>query len=180
MSGFRSAQKLFWFSALALMAVGGRAVAQTKPNRDAPLEQRIKYLEDRAEIDQLISRLSQILDARDIPALNEVATPEFVAVMTPGLTHMKSLWTATQHIMTERWIDINGDRATVKANLIGSNMAKQLPGRAADNYDAAGRDQYEVRGRYVYSLVRTPQGWRIANTDLTYLWSHGAPPAPKK
>lgn len=141
------------------------------------LEDRIKYLEDRAEIDQLISRLSQVLDARDIPALSEVATPESIAVMTPGLTMMKSMWHAAQHVMTERWIDIDGDRATVKANLIGTNIGKQLPDRPADNFDAAGRDHFEVRGRYVYQLVRTPEGWRIANTDLAYLWSYGAPPS---
>lgn len=157
----------------------GSATRQSPP-RDATLEQRVRWLEDRAEIDQLISRFSQILDARDIPALGEVATPESVAVMTPGLNWMKSTWHATQHNMTDRWIDVDGDHAVVKANLIGTSIGAQLPGRPPENTDSAGRDHQEVRGRYEYKLVRTPKGWRIAHVDMAVLWTYGGLPSGDK
>jgi hypothetical protein len=135
----------------------------------------LQALVDFKEIDQLITRFGQTLDERDMIALRSIVTPDLVPVFTNGLRDMQARWEFTQHIITDRSIELHeGKCATVRANLIGSNIGPRPTGSSGDPYDAAGRAQFEVRGRYVWNLVRIQVGWRIAKTDLTYLWTTGA------
>jgi len=147
---------------------------------DAKIASQIQMLVDTHDIDQLITRFAQDLDTRNTDDLPSVVTPEAIPMLTSALHNMQALWQFTQHVITDRSIELHGDdTATVRANLVGSNMGSRPSGAGGDPYDASGRAHYEVHGRYVWKVIRTKDGWRIAKTDLTYLWSSGAIPGKK-
>lgn len=138
------------------------------------LSKAVQRLLDHQEIDLVVTRLYQLIDLRDTSRFSEFVIPELADGMAAGMEQMMS-WQATQHIITDRDITVSGDNAVMRANLIGTSMGPQLPGRARDSFESEGREQFEVRGRYQFAFSRTDNGWRIANIDVEYLWTSGAP-----
>lgn len=163
--------------------LGFAGPAQAAPSADnstAALASKVQTLIDINDINNLITRFGHDLDTRNIPDLPSIILPEAIPGMSAALKDMQAKWQFTQHIITDRAIEVHSDNtATVHANLIGANIGPRASDATGSEYDAAGRPHFEVRGRYVWSLVRTESGWRIAKTDLTYLWSVGAIPTAK-
>jgi len=142
------------------------------------LETKIQKLLDLNDIHDLITRFGMGLDHRDLALLRSVFPEEKMAGITGAVKNAGNLWEFSQHVITDRSIELREDRATVRANLIGSNIGRRDGEWSGDAFDAAGRAAYEVRGRYEWQVVRTAEGWRIDDTNLTYLWSVGAVPSP--
>lgn len=146
-----------------------------KVNVDANIASQIQMLVETHDIDQLITRYGQVLDSHNIEDLPSLITPDAIAMFTSAMHDMQARWQFSQHVITDRSIELHGDdTATVRANLIGSNIGARPSGAGGDPYDASGRAHYQVHGRYVWKVIRTKDGWRIAATDLTYLWSSGS------
>lgn len=138
------------------------------------LHPELQLLLDRQEIDLVVTRLYQRIDARDTNHFGDYALPELASGMAQGMQQMMG-WACTQHIISDRDIIVEGDKALMRANLIGTSMGPQLAERSLDSFKSEGREQYEVRGRYQFQFARTAGGWRVSNIDVQYLWTTGAP-----
>lgn len=134
----------------------------------------LQLLLDRQEIDLVVTRLYQLIDQQDASGFANYVLPELASGMAQGMQQMMG-WACTQHIISDRDIIVKRDKATMKANLIGTSMGPQLAERSPDSFESEGREQYEVRGRYQFQFARTAGGWRVSNIDVQYLWTTGAP-----
>jgi hypothetical protein len=144
----------------------------------------LQDLVDRNEITDLVSRLGMILDeARfdELPAL----LADDVSVTTPGGTahgpdavvaqarrnHRPEL--GIQHVITNLLIDLAGDQAQARANLLAHfGTPTDPPTRPAPVLT------YTLGEVYHFALTRTPDGWRIARITTTPTWYSGTPLRP--
>lgn len=125
---------------------------------------------DEAEITRLVTRLGAALDEHDFQELTRLFTPDVTAT-TPGGTATgrdNVITQATrnhvdfpnlQHIISGVLVDMDGDRASVRANLVGHF------GRA-DNPEPVRR----IGGIYHFGAVRTPEGWRFDALSVRQVW----------
>jgi hypothetical protein len=123
-------------------------------------------LNDRREIADLVSRLGLWLDAGRFDEAPSILTGD-VAVSTPGgqaegIEHVVAQARRNhqhahlQHVITNVLIDLDGDRAEVRANLVVT---------FAD--DAVSSQQGE---RYRFEAVRTADGWRLSRVEVVPVW----------
>ncbi len=70
---------------------------------------------------------------------------------------------ATQHVLTNHVIDIDGDRASTTVYMQAEHF---LANNQGDNSIALG-------GYYNHVLSRTPSGWKITKCKLTVTWNRG-------
>jgi hypothetical protein len=70
---------------------------------------------------------------------------------------------ASQHLLGNTVVDVDGDDATSICYFQAQHVRAGTPGG----------DTYFIAGSYADRLVRTPQGWRIAERVQAYLWRDG-------
>ena len=73
----------------------------------------------------------------------------------------------TQHCNSNVTIKVNGDEATAVVYL----KARHIP---ID--DPEGKRLWDVGGYYTDRLVRTAEGWKIADLKFTQTWTEGQAP----
>jgi hypothetical protein len=73
---------------------------------------------------------------------------------------MKSVFTFTQHVLTNPIIEVNGDKATASWYVFASHGWKPT----------GGKDVIYAGAIYNHELARTPQGWRITRHHCETLW----------
>ena len=75
---------------------------------------------------------------------------------------------ATQHLLTGHDVDVDGDTAAVRANLVAIHIWKDRPVEASmlDRSFTAG-------GVVTADLRRSPDGWRISRAETRVLWRTG-------
>lgn len=141
----------------------------------AQLRHQLRELADRNEITELASRLGLWIDEKHFDEARSIFT-EDVAVQTPGgVSHGIALvaeqarrnhagYARTQHVITNILVTLDGDRATVQANLIATFVHR------AD----APEQHFALGGRYQFEAVRTPQGWRLSRMHISPVWSAGS------
>jgi len=131
--------------------------------RDASLEEKIDYLLDRAEIEDIITTYAYSVDTRAWPLHGEIFKDSFQQRRgddyrdTENQARLKSLdkffkrFTSTQHLGFPLVIMIEGDTAYASASL------------HARHYDENGdpMDNTLLFGQYEFSLERTSEGWKI-------------------
>lgn len=129
--------------------------------------------DDLAEIRDLVSRLGRWLDARDFDRSRAVFADD-VAADTPGgsargldqvVAQASRNHTAderTQHLITDVLVDLAGDRADVRANLLVAFATD------ADPFNAR-----LAGSRYRFETVRTPAGWRVRRVEVEPVWRSG-------
>jgi hypothetical protein len=140
----------------------------------AQFERMLRELADRNEITDLVSRLGLWLDEKRFDEATSIFT-EDVAAQTPGGTVQGIALVAeqarrnhatverTQHIITNVLIDLDGDHATVQANLLVT---------FAYHADTPG-PHFTLGERYRFEAIRTPQGWRLSRLRITPVWTSG-------
>jgi 3-phenylpropionate/cinnamic acid dioxygenase small subunit len=70
---------------------------------------------------------------------------------------------ATQHLLGNVVVEVTGDTATATSCFQAQHVRAGAPGG----------DTYLIAGSYADSLVRTPDGWRIAERVQSYAWRAG-------
>ncbi len=141
----------------------------------AQIRRQLRELADRNEITELVSRLGLWLDEQRFDEARSIFT-EDVAVQTPGgesqgialvaeqARRNHAGYARTQHVITNILVTLDGDRATVQANLIVTFVHR------AD----APEQHFALGERYQFEAVRTPQGWRLSRMHVSPVWSAGS------
>ena len=132
-------------------------------------------MSDRDDIHDLVSTLGRHLDDRNFESLRDLFTPDAI-VHTPGgqaqghdalvaqaaLRHSEPV--GLQHLITNTLIDVDGDRASLRANLLVT-------------FSDGVRDPapFQLGEVYRMDLLRTPDGWRIHDLATSAVWSRNLP-----
>jgi 3-phenylpropionate/cinnamic acid dioxygenase small subunit len=130
----------------------------------APLS--LQELSDRIEIQDLLTRYTRAIDSQDFELLDTCFTPDaFVDYTSSGgiegpypevrtwLAKALAPFSAMMHFVGNTTLELDGDEARSRTYVINP-MA--LPG------ENGSRHAFTVCAHYVDKLVRTPDGWRIA------------------
>ncbi len=133
----------------------------------------VQEIADRIEIDDLLTRYATALDAKDWDLFATCFTPDaFIDYTSAGgikghlpavrqwLTEVMAGFPMTQHLITNRAVRLEGDTATCRSCLFNP-MGLPDDGKLMVFFDGA---------YYRDKLVRTPDGWRIAERieEATY------------
>jgi hypothetical protein len=152
------------------------------------LRDQVRWLVDRASIDDLVSRFSRDLDDRtldgrafDVAWVREYftddATVDYPVGGASGAEDISALidgqgmapFQRTHHLTANHIIDLapddDPDRAGVRFNLIATHVHAAPP-----------HAHFTVGDYYEGTLVRTSAGWRFSHQSLTVTWTDGHPP----
>ncbi|WP_331765275.1 nuclear transport factor 2 family protein (plasmid) [Streptomyces sp. NBC_01384] len=150
----------------------------TRPRagEQAASDERLLALSDRADITGLIDRFALGLDHVDPEWCDEEwyrslftqdvrldlpnGTHHGIAGLPEFLRGPKLQWARTQHLTTNCVVDVQGDRATARANV----QAVHVPHEDSAPLFVGGA-HYDVRAE------RTAAGWRIPQLTVTVLWT---------
>ena len=133
---------------------------------------------DYVEITQLLYRYARAIDAKDWKALERVFTPDariHYAVergadlrfdeLGPWLARALTIFKATQHVITNPLVELDGDSARCSAYLTGTHVQVRRD---------TGAEVLTTEGSvYTDELVRTHAGWRISARRLERIWIDG-------
>jgi SnoaL-like domain len=126
----------------------------------------IHDLTDRREIADLVSRLGLWLDEGRFDEAPSILTDD-VTVNTPGgqaegierviaQARRNHQYEGLQHVISNVLIDLDGDQAAIRANLVATFV---------------GGETLEQHGeRYRFEAVRTPDGWRLSRVEVRPVW----------
>lgn len=145
------------------------SAAATTATPALDLSRQVRRLADHVELDALVSRLGRWLDAGEFALPHDVMDAE-VTVSTPGgraegiaavVAQAGRNHDAfrTQHVITDRLIALDGDRATVTANLTVTFVPR-----------AETAEGFSMGERYAFEAVRTAGGWRLARIEVAPVW----------
>jgi 3-phenylpropionate/cinnamic acid dioxygenase small subunit len=142
-------------------------------------ETKLQYLLDRAAISDVQLRYATGVDMRDWALYRTCFTDEmecdFSSVFGGGPRQLKAdRWVetvrrtisglkATQHMITNHVITIDGDEATCVAYV---QARHHFP-------NTTGASDQTMFGYYTNRLARTPDGWKIRACKLTVTWNTG-------
>jgi hypothetical protein len=133
-------------------------------------------MSDRHHILDLIATLGRCLDERDFEVLRDLFTDD-ASVTTPGGTatghdalvdqarRRHSQDAGIQHVITNQLVNIEGDRASVRANLLVSFARSGV----------SDPQPFLLGEVYRFELRRTDDGWRISGLGSTPVWSLNRP-----
>ncbi len=154
------------------------------------VDARLLQLLDRDEITDLVSRLGRSLDEGRFDEMRSLLVDE-VTARTPGgakegrdavvalaRKNHRPEW-GSEHVITNVLVDLDGDRASVRANLVVSTAADSPPDADATGPPPlAPRVTFVLGEVYSFEVVRTAQGWRLSRVDAVPVWSWGTRPRP--
>jgi hypothetical protein len=144
------------------------------------LSDQLQRVEDHQAIARLVAQLGRMLDEKRFDEAGSILADE-ITVQTPGgeahgpeavvaqarRTHTVS----TQHVISDVLIDLDEDRAQVRANLIAT-FAPDRPDARLVVGDVEHPDSYFTLGEvYRFEAVRTDAGWRLARIATERKWS---------
>lgn len=90
-------------------------------------------------------------------------------VILEEMQRLASWWKATRHLTTDHLVEIAGDNASLRANVLATHIHPDDDPRPVVRNFVHG-------GTCDLVCVRTPKGWRITRFTLTVLWVDGDPP----
>lgn len=138
----------------------------------------LRTLTDRFELEQLVGRLGRFIDqhrveeapdlfAGDVTVSTLGGTAEGIdaVVAQAGRNHTVT----TQHLITNVLIDVDGDEATVEANLLVV-FADGPPAPLGPDRVELPTLGMALGERYRFEAVRTLGGWRLRRVEIDALW----------
>lgn len=142
----------------------------------------LQEVSDRIEIDDLLIRYTVAIDEKDWELLDTVYTPDAkIDYTTSGgikgeypevrawLAKALAPFTMTQHLVSNSVVEVDGDTATARTMVF--NPMGTDDGRG-------GLNMFYVGAWYEDRLVRTPDGWRIAERFERKAFMDVRPPKP--
>jgi hypothetical protein len=145
----------------------------------AALRAELRTLSDRAEIAGLCDRYVTHLDRsrHDDSWLSTVFTDDCLLTFPmgqykgmEGLARFQEMarttFERTHHISSNYDIELDTDRAQVRAHLMAAHVAHR---------EDTGH-HFTIGGHYDAEAVRTPHGWRIRQLTFELVWTSGEPP----
>ena len=137
-------------------------------------------LADRVAINALLDEYAHAIDSRDFDLVTTLFTADahldYTSSGGPAASRDEAVdWlraslpavALTQHLLTNRRIQVDGDRATVRTELLNPLL-----------FDSdKGTELMLLGGRYDDQVVRTAAGWRINKRVHTTPWTAGPIPA---
>ncbi|MVU83268.1 DUF4440 domain-containing protein [Nocardia sp. ET3-3] len=141
-------------------------------------------LADKFEITELVHRLGRALDEGDWDELAALYTPDATAQTPGGLAVGRTALVTQasrnhspdrriQHVISGILIDLDGDTAKVRANL----LAVFAWGPAQDP-TLGSQPRLTLGEVYRFTAARTPDGWQLSSVASAPVWSVGARPGP--
>jgi 3-phenylpropionate/cinnamic acid dioxygenase small subunit len=140
------------------------------------LLRRLRALEDREQIRDLLVGYGMALDAHDWDRLRTVFVPEAVADYgdlegrNEGIEEIIAAChralvglDSSQHLVANLDVRVDGDQATATCYLHAQHYL----------VSASGVNTFVVGGTYRDELIRTPDGWRITHRKLETTWTDG-------
>jgi hypothetical protein len=139
-------------------------------------------LADRIELNELLSRLGLWLDEKRYGEFDAIFSEDVVGEFPGGVrfqgleelaVHARrnlSVFDAIQHVITNLLIDLDGDSASLRANLIATHI----------HAGGSLQDTFQVGCFYEFDAVRQADGWRFSSVVLNLVWAAGKAPAPAK
>jgi 3-phenylpropionate/cinnamic acid dioxygenase small subunit len=137
----------------------------------------LEELFDRLEIDELLTRYATAIDTKTFDLLDEVFTPDAHLDYTTaggiaGDFSTVKAWLAEvlphfpqyQHVVGNRNVTLDGDTATSVSAFFNPMVMQN-------------GDTFFCGGEYRDQLVRTSDGWRIADRFEQTVWTYGTVPA---
>ena len=140
------------------------------------LEQQVRWLLDRAEISDVIFRYFSSVDLRDWESWGSCLTDDaeidlefgkqvgrenVVQWAADGLADVD----ATHHMSSNLEITIDGDTATVRADLLTTHVVAR----------EGVVERLTAGGVYDYTFLRTADGWKIRKAKNHMVWRDGDP-----
>jgi 3-phenylpropionate/cinnamic acid dioxygenase small subunit len=138
-------------------------------------DDRLEALVDRQTVVDLAVRYATALDTKDWSLLATCFVPDAVAIYStrgrvegyPGIEEVcrgaLGPLTASQHLLGNHVVELDGDEGRASCYFQAQHV---LTG-------TDGGDTYIVAGTYRDRVVRSPEGWKIAERQLTVLWTQG-------
>ena len=138
------------------------------------------YLRDRLAINDLLVSYAWAIDTKDWDALDNVFTVDAhidytatggiagsLAEIKPWLAESLAAFPATQHLLSNSQVTIDGDRATTRTAVYNPMGAATREGPL---------HFFFMGGIYADQMVRTPAGWRINERVEHLVWMDGKLP----
>jgi hypothetical protein len=141
---------------------------------------------DRQYIEELLIRFTLALDAGHIRRTTDVYVDGFLVEMPAvrfRLVGSPEAWPVSpidrtqrvdlsglapyaqlQHVIATPTVEIDGDRAVGRANLIAMHI----------HSDARPDEHFDLGGVYDFEAIRTTDGWRLAEIRLAQVWTSGS------
>jgi len=137
----------------------------------ARLASELRAIRDRQELAHLAARLGVLMDdkrfddlgsiyAEDATAATPGGTAQGVAGLIAQARRNHQGFARTQHVITNPLVELDGDRATVQANLVVTFVQRS---------DAL-EPHFTLGARYRFEAKRTEQGWRFSRVEVTPVW----------
>ncbi|MFR9753077.1 nuclear transport factor 2 family protein [Nocardia sp. 004] len=164
---------LLSFPLLALTAACASGVPDPAPE--------VRELLDRQQITALVDRLGRALDEKQLDELLTIYTSDATAATPGGTAEGRDALIAQagrihtrrdlhiQHAISNVLIDLHGDTAEVRANLIATFTPVESEG-------APPQPQFTLGEIYRFDAVHTPEGWRLSRVQSIPIWSIGTRP----
>ena len=136
------------------------------------MNSKLQALTDRADVEDLVHRLGSYLDERRFDDLGGILVENATARTPGGLAEGRDAMVAQarrnhpaedqiQHVISGVLVDLDGDEATVRANLVATFIRSDT---AARPHMVLG-EVYRIRAR------RTADGWRLASVETQPVWA---------
>ncbi|MCG8916948.1 nuclear transport factor 2 family protein [Actinokineospora sp. PR83] len=139
---------------------------------------------DKDEISELIDRYLVTLDTaelsdRDLAWYRRIFTDDVRLVFpigervgTEGLAEFQRTarlaWQATHHVSANHVVDVAGDRATARVQLIGTHLDYDTTASGVEH-----AHRMDMGGYYDVTAVRTDRGWRVDYLRFVVVWLSG-------
>jgi hypothetical protein len=148
----------------------------------------LQQLADHYEISDLVSRLGLVLDEGRFDEMRSLLVEDATARTPGGTAEGRDAMIAQasrnhrpdqpiQHLITNLLVDLDGDRADARANLVvhfgppdGATAGPVAPGPGAP---LAPPVEFTLGEVYRFELVRTPEGWRFSRIETSPVWTAG-------
>jgi hypothetical protein len=174
-------------------AASDAAAAGLAAEGEESLHRQVQVLVDRAAVSDLINRFNRDLDDYTLEGgsfdvdwvrsyFTESATVDYPVGQAAGAEEIAELidsrgmapFQRTHHVTANHLVDLVGDRAAVRCNLIATHVfAEDVRERLGEQAGA----HFTVGDYYEAEAVRTETGWRFSHQTLHVTWTDGTPPA---